>query len=224
MKASIQALKGLRLVEQKDGIMFKSPEQALAVKTAIKATEPMICVLPTGGGKTAIFHVPAFLERSKGLLTVVIVPLVALMDDHIHRLNKRGIPGFKSFQWDGQWYKIGIPQDVSILFVSMETAATTTFLNALKLIESRLARIVVVDEAHLAITWSDFRSDMHKLVYILCCQQQFRQGWRVMLWALLYANNNPHSFVLRCSVGHQQDHLLPALVELLKSTHRKTAS
>lgn len=165
LKSSIHALKGLRLVEKKDAIMFKSPEQASAVKTAIKATESMICVLPTAGGKTGIIHVPAFLERSKCLLTVVVVPLVALMDDHIHRLNKRGIPGFKCFQWDDQWYKLGIPQDVSILFVSVETAATTTFLNALKLIEDRLARIVI-DEAYLAITWSDFRSDMHRLVYL----------------------------------------------------------
>lgn len=76
-----------------------------------------------------------------------------------------GIPGFKCFSWDNPWFHTGIPSDITILFVWVETAASERFLNALKIIKSRVARIVV-DEAHLVITWSTFRPDMHKLVYL----------------------------------------------------------
>ena len=62
---------------------FKSEEQRQAVMAVVKGKSPLVVVLPTGGGKSLMFMVPALMEGAK--TTIVILPFVALAEN----MNKR---------------------------------------------------------------------------------------------------------------------------------------
>ncbi|MBK8501880.1 MAG: DEAD/DEAH box helicase [Saprospiraceae bacterium] len=55
---------------------------------AILAGKEVIALLPTGGGKSVCFQVPALMRDG---LTLVISPLIALMNDQVSQLKKRGV-------------------------------------------------------------------------------------------------------------------------------------
>ena len=64
------------------------PGQWPAVEALLGGTD-VLAVLPTGGGKSVCYQVPAVL---RGGLTVVVSPLIALMRDQVAGLSARGIP------------------------------------------------------------------------------------------------------------------------------------
>ena len=68
---------------EKDDARFKSKEQAEAIQVVLKRKEDVLVILPTGGGKTLIFQLMAFLE--KDMMTVVILPFVALLEEMLER-------------------------------------------------------------------------------------------------------------------------------------------
>ncbi len=64
-------------------------EAQVAPLAAILAGRDVLAVLPTGGGKSLLYQVPALVE---GGLTLVVTPLVALMHDQVAHLKRRGVP------------------------------------------------------------------------------------------------------------------------------------
>ena len=96
------------------------------------------------------------------MTTVVIVPLIAVMNDLRNRCVKAKI---SCANWD--------PNDRShercdLIFVAVEQAVEPAFLNHLQIMHGmRILRRIVMNEAHVSLTHRDFRSDMEKLVIVM---------------------------------------------------------
>jgi superfamily II DNA helicase RecQ len=159
-----QLLSALRSMEKKEQASFRSSEQAIALKKVVANKTDLLVVLGTGGGKSMLFMLPAFMWPE--LTTVVIVPLVALARDLEDRCAKKGID---VVIWDGDHDKIQGLLDAprSIMIVGVEHAVSGEFRGYLKQLDAvgRLGRIVV-DECHVVITQVAFRPVMDKLKFV----------------------------------------------------------
>ena len=118
----------------------------------------VLCVLPTGGGKSFLFMVPALLERE--LVTVVVVPLIALLRDLARRCEEVGVP---VCCWRDEPAADNMLTTTAgflpgVCLVDISQASGGRFLTALRKTANtgRLAR-VVFDECHLMVSWSGFR-------------------------------------------------------------------
>mgnify|MGYP001546461296 CR=1 FL=1 len=76
---------------------FKSIEQAKAIARVVRGTHDQLVILPTGGGKSLTFMLPAFIERK--YMTVVVVPLVSLAKDLHRRCEEAGL---RTAEWNGK--------------------------------------------------------------------------------------------------------------------------
>ena len=63
------------------------PKQEEIVRTALEGRD-VLAILPTGGGKSVCFQVPAMIREG---VAIVVTPLIALMKDQVQNLNDRGI-------------------------------------------------------------------------------------------------------------------------------------
>jgi superfamily II DNA helicase RecQ len=81
--------KAMQQVLSQDNVSFRSAEQELALHAVINRQTPLVIVLPTSGGKSLLFSVPACLDDAG--VTVVVVPYQALIKDLVSRMQKRSI-------------------------------------------------------------------------------------------------------------------------------------
>ena len=72
---------------------FKSVQQEQAIHTVIDGQIPLVVILPTGGGKSLLFIVPAYLDTIG--VTIVVVPYRTLADNLVDRIRRSGINYFK---------------------------------------------------------------------------------------------------------------------------------
>ena len=133
---------------------FRSAEQELAMMAILQGKSPLVVILPTGGGKSLLFMVPACLTDPG--VTVVVVPFRALLNDLSDRLEKAGI---EHIEWRG-----GQVNPAAIVLVSADFAGRWNFLTyASSLDQKGLLRRVVVDECHLTYTASHYRARLAQL-------------------------------------------------------------
>jgi superfamily II DNA helicase RecQ len=115
----------------------------------------MVTVMRTGGGKSLLFMLAAWVG---GGLTVVVVPLIALRHDMQRRSKQLGVAWV---EWDSR----GPPDEASIVLVTAEATRSEsfqTFLNRQRVLQ-RLERIVM-DEWHIVLNEQEaFRADLQRL-------------------------------------------------------------
>ncbi len=132
-------------------------------------------MLPTGGGKSITFQVPAI---ALGGLTVVITPLISLMKDQCDHLVERGIKAAAVFmgmshQEIVETFEKVIAEDYRFLYISPERLETRLFQAKLQYMDVRL---LVVDEAHCISQWGyDFRPPYLKIANLRKQIQEIRQ-------------------------------------------------
>ena len=116
-----------------------------------------LALLPTGGGKSICFQVPALCQEG---ITLVISPLIALMKDQVEQLRKRNVPaaavysGMPYHEID-RIFDQAVYGNLKLLYLSPERLTTEM---AIERIRKMQVTLIAVDEAHCISQWGyDFR-------------------------------------------------------------------
>ncbi len=152
----------LEVLEKVFGFNSFRSFQEEAIDAIIKGKD-LLMILPTGGGKSLCYQLPSLLMKG---VTVVISPLIALMQDQVRGLNENGIRAatINSDMSDEERQEVfsALKEgSIKLLYVAPERMSAPGFISFLKTLD---INFFVIDEAHCVSEWGhEFRADYRKL-------------------------------------------------------------
>ncbi|XP_059633271.1 ATP-dependent DNA helicase Q-like 3 [Cornus florida] len=142
---------------------------------AVKSGRDCFCLMPTGGGKSMCYQIPALLKTG---IVLVVCPLIALMENQVMALKEKGIAAEYLSSTQTSQVRNKIHEDLEsgkpslrLLYVTPELIATSGFMPKLKKLHARgLLNLIAIDEAHCISSWGhDFRPSYRKLSALRNC-------------------------------------------------------
>jgi len=144
------------------GLSAFRPGQREVIET-ILGGQDCLCVMPTGGGKSLCYQLPAI---AKGRLTLVVSPLIALMKDQVDQLTALGLKATlinSTITPDEQYARLDAMAAgyYHLVYVVPERFRSPRFLDAVRRSQ---VQVLAIDEAHCISEWGhDFRPDYARL-------------------------------------------------------------
>ncbi|KAG6834775.1 hypothetical protein H0H93_007508 [Arthromyces matolae] len=161
---SNNAVELLRSLYENPEARFRSIEQQLLVEDALQGIQNILGVLPTGGGKSLVFLLPAYADQCRAgnsstyricQKTITVIPNKALLSDMLRKALELGI---RVVQWQTATSK-AVSDNASLLLVALESITHPKFKEQS---EGNIARICF-DECHQMLTSEDYRTRFSQL-------------------------------------------------------------
>ena len=165
MSSSSDLLTSATILKNTFGYDTFRPLQHEVIENVL-AGRDTLAVMPTGGGKSLCYQIPALLLNG---LTVVVSPLISLMKDQVEQLRAFGVPSLflnsslspQAYQENMEYVRNG---EVKLLYLAPETLLTPRIL---ALLDSVQVDLLTIDEAHCISEWGhDFRPEYRQLVAV----------------------------------------------------------
>ena len=151
---------------------FRGPQRDIIEH--VTAGGDALVLMPTGGGKSLCYQIPAIARQSAGQgITVVISPLIALMHDQVGALHEAGVSAAflnstLSSEEAMQVERRMLRGDITLLYAAPERITTPRFLARLDSLQERgLLSLFAIDEVHCVSQWGhDFRPEYRALALL----------------------------------------------------------
>jgi len=181
---------------------FRGAQQAI-VEHVVGGGDALV-LMPTGGGKSLCYQIPALMRQGVG---IIVSPLIALMQDQVEALKQLGVPAaFLNSSLEAEEAREVSRQlmrgELKLLYVAPERLLTEGFLNLLeRLQQDNHIALFAIDEAHCVSQWGhDFRPEYRALTVL---HERFPSVPRIALTATADAPTRSE-IVERLSLEHAE--------------------